>query len=309
MYLGIDFLINPALEASVVEVNVGLPGGAEEYDRTHLVYLHHPSDVFFRIEEISERVYKRPFKDYLDSLPFIESLKILKVWMDGQGPFPAALHPGLRLEDKWVQYQILSPLVPMPETMVFDPRKLDEAGNFLGRRGRLVLKSRLGRGGRHFRIVDDYPSLEAVSEDPNQFILQEYIDSRVDDFVFSIRSVAFAGEHVCLYANLSRRAYSNHGTLAYVLGGDKAGLADREFKTTVFDRRSWEADIWFGETEPAYLHHNLYEDEVARTALVLPDHVLDTIRALSVRIERFYDGLDSNSLPQACFEADTAGTI
>jgi hypothetical protein len=309
MYLGIDFLLNPALEPRVIEVNVGLPGGAEEYERTHLAYLHRPSDVFSRIEEISERVYRMPFKAYLESLPFIESLKILKLWMDGQGPFPAALHPGLRLEDKWVQYQILSPLVPMPETTVFDPGKMKETGNFLERKGRLVLKRRLGRGGRHFRIVDDYSSLESVSRDPNLFILQEHIDSRIDGFVFSIRSVAFGGEHVCLYANLSQRTYSNHGILAYILGGNGPGLADREFETVVFDQRSWEAKIWFGEAEPAYLHHNLYEDEVAGTALVLPGRLLDTVRAMSVRIERFYDGLDLSSLPKACFEENSPGTV
>jgi hypothetical protein len=92
--------------------------------------------------------------------------------------------------------------------------------------------------------------------------------------------------------------------LAYVKEGHDLGLADREFGTEFFDQKSWEAEIWFGGTEPAYLRHNLYEDEVAQTALILPDHLLRTIQALSVRIERFYEGLDWSSLPRACFEED-----
>jgi hypothetical protein len=306
MYLGIDFLIHPGLKPFIVEVNVGLPGGAEEYHRIHLAYLQRPSDIFSRIEEVSERVYGRPFKEYLHSLPFMESLKTFKLWMDGQGPFPSARHPGLRLEDKWVQYQILSPLAPMPETMVFDPGNMEDGERFLGRKGRLVLKRRLGRGGRNFRIIDEPLSLKAARTESYRYILQDYIDSRVDDYVFSIRSVAFGGEHICLYANLACRPNSNHGLLAYVTGGDHFGLADRDFKTVSFNQRSWEAKIWFGETEPAYLHHNLYEDEVARTAFILPAYLLKTIQALSVRIERFYDGLDLNSLPRACFEEDSA---
>ena len=305
MYLGIDFLISSGLKPYVIDVNVGLPGGAQEYHRTHQAYLHRPSKIFSRIEEISDRIYGRPFRAYLNSLPFIESLKLFKIWMDGQGPFPPVFHPGLRLEDKGVQYRVLSQLVPMPETLVFDPEKMDNAEMFLRRKGRLVLKPRLGRGGRNFSIIDDPSALQAARSETLRFLLQEHLDSRVDNFVFSVRSVAFGGEAVCMYANLSRRAYSNHGILAYVLAGDSFGLAQKDFKTKFFNQRSWEAEIWFGGAEPAYLHHNLYEDEVAQTALILPGGLLETIQALSVRIERFYDKLDLSSLPRACFEEES----
>jgi hypothetical protein len=309
MYLGIDFLISPGLEPFVIEVNVGLPGGAEEYQRTHLVFLQRPSDVFSRIEEISRRVYGLPFKDYLDSLPFMKSLKTFKIWMDGQGPFPPESHPGLRLEDKWVQYQILNPFVPMPETMVFDSRNVDKAEMFLRQKGRLVLKRRLGRGGRNFRVIDGPLALKDASSEAYPSVLQNHIDSKIQGYVFSVRSVAFGGEHVCLYANLSRRAHSNHGILVHVVEGDHFGLADKEFQTEFFNQKSWEAEIWFGRAEPAYLYHNLYEDEVARTALILPGDLFRTIRALSVRIERFYDGLDLTALPPACFEEGASFTV
>ena len=79
MYLGIDFLITPDLKPYVVEVNVDLPGEAQEYQLTHLVHFNRPSDVFDKIERTSQRLYGKPFKDYLHSLPFIESLKPFKI--------------------------------------------------------------------------------------------------------------------------------------------------------------------------------------------------------------------------------------
>ncbi len=70
MYLGIDFLISSEHKPYVSEVNVGLPGGAQEYHLTHLVHFGKPSDIFTRIEETSKRVYGKTFKDYL-SFPFL----------------------------------------------------------------------------------------------------------------------------------------------------------------------------------------------------------------------------------------------
>lgn len=94
--------------------------------------------------------------------------------MDGCGPFPGAFHPALRLEDKWVQYQILG-----------------------------------------------YP--------------------------------------------------------AFVAAGGSFRLENPDFEVRAFDRRSWEAAIWFGpdpSDDPPHLRHNLNEDEVAATALILPHVVL-----------------------------------
>ncbi len=148
MYLGIDFLVSPQLTPFVVEVNVGLPGGAQEYELTHQVFHGRPSGIFEKVERTSREVYGKPFQDYLHSLPFIQSLKPFKIWMDGMGPFPSAFHPGLRLEDKWIQYQLIHPMIAMPETMIFDPLHLPEAVRFLEQEGTIVLKQRLGRGGR-----------------------------------------------------------------------------------------------------------------------------------------------------------------
>lgn len=304
MYLGIDFLINSDLKPYVVEVNVGLPGGAQEYDLTHRVRYGVPSRIFDRIEAISQRVYGKPFQDYLEGLPFIKSLKTFKIWMDGQGPFPETFHPGLRLEDKWIQYELLKSLVPMPKTMLFDAAELGSGERFLREKGRLVLKRRLGRGARGFRIIDDAEAWTGPDLASGDYLLQEYLDSRVDGYTFSIRSVAFGGEFVCMYANLARRPFSNHGLLTFVSEGEPFGLETRSFLTKPVNERSWEAKIWFGTDEPDYLRHNLYEDEVAQTGLRLPEPLFRTIQSDSVKIERCYEGLDLSALPKACFERE-----
>jgi hypothetical protein len=302
MYLGIDFLITPDLRPCVVEVNVGLPGGAQEYELTHLVRFGKPSDIFNRIEETSLRVYGKTFKDYLHGLPFIESLKPFKIWMDGTGPFPHTFHPGLRLEDKWNQYQLLNCLIPMPETMVFDPSDLTVAERFLERKGKVVLKRRVGRGGRGLRIISDLETLRGLDLGSTQSLLQEYIESKIDGYTLSVRSIAFGGEFICMYANLSRRSTSNHGVLTFISRGHGFGLSERNFEVESFNNKSWEAQIWFGENDPPYLRHNLYEDEVAKTTLCLPRDIHRTIQERSVRIERFYEFLDLERLPRACFE-------
>lgn len=302
MYLGIDFLINPGLRPYVVEVNVGLPGGAQEYDLTHLVFYGRPSGIFDKIEKTSVRAYSIGFQKYISSLPFMESLKPFKIWMDGQGPYPPTFHPGLRLEDKWIQYQILNRLIPMPETKIFNPLELSEAEEFLERKRSLVLKRRVGRGGRGFQVIGDRKALVSTDLGGRPALLQEFIESRVDGFVFSIRSVAFGGEFICMYANLASRAPTNHGILTFVSAGDVFGLAKNPFKTRCFSQKSWEAELWFGHNEPAYLRHNLYEDEVAQTALILPRRLYRTLQSLSVKIERIYEGLDLSNLASACFE-------
>jgi hypothetical protein len=302
MYLGIDFLIAPDLRPYVVEVNQGLPGGAQEYDLTCIVYKGCPSNVFRTVDDIAYNIHGKTFREYLYSLPWLESLKAFKLWLDGAGQFSHVFHPALRLEDKWVQYQILSPLVPMPETRVLGPESRTEAVRFLADKGRLVRKRRLGRGGRGFRLVDGPEDLGMETHKDYGDLLQEWVDSRVGPYVLSIRSVAFGGHHICMYANLASRPHSNHGVLAYVDAGDRLMLGSDEFDIRAFNQKSWEADIWFGKDEPAYLRHNLYEDEVATTALLLPGNIIAAVKDISVRIERFYETLDLTALPSAFFE-------
>ncbi len=302
MYLGIDFLIAPDLTLYLVEVNVGLPGGAHEYDLTHRVHSGKPSDIFQRIESTSQKVYGKTFKDYLYSLPFISSLKPFKIWMDGMGPFPDTFHPGLRLEDKWNQYQLLKAVVPMPETMIFNPHDTSGIDSFLAGKQKVILKRRVGRGGRGLQIVTEPSSVSKLNLESNPSLLQEYVESRIIGWSLSVRSVAFGGEWMCMYANLAARSASNHGMLTFVSPGSPFGLSEKHFKTERFNQKSWEAEIWFGKSEPEYLRHNLYEEEVARATLLIPEPSLDKMKELSIKVERIYEGLDLDRLPKACFE-------
>jgi len=302
MYLGIDFLMTSDLKLYLVEVNVGLPGGANEYHLTHLVHLGKPSDIFRRIEQISQKVYGKKFKDYLDLLPFIESLKPFKIWMDGMGPFPTTFHPALRLEDKWNQYQLIKAIAPMPETMILDPRDLMRAKRFVESKGKAVLKRRVGRGGRNFQVITDPSTLSEWNRESNDYLLQEYVESKMNGYSFSIRSVAFGGAFICMVANLSTKPNSNHGVLTFISSGHFFGLKEKFFNTESFNQKSWEAEIWFGRNEPPYLRHNLYEEEVSKTTLVLPEFICTMIQNLSVKIERYYEEMDFASLPKACFE-------
>jgi hypothetical protein len=302
MYLGIDFLITPELKLYLLEVNVGLPGGAHEYHLTHTVRIGKPSDIFQRIESTSQKIYGKTFTDYLHSLPFIDSLKPFKIWMDGMGPFPDTFHPGLRLEDKWNQYRLLKTIAPMPETMIFDPKDTAGVDRFIERRKKVVLKRRVGRGGRNLQIITEPSSLWKLNLGSNPYLLQEYVESKVNGWSLSVRSVAFGGEFMCVYANLSNRPASNHGILTFISPGTPFGLSEKHFKTDLFNQKSWEAAIWFGKNEPGYLKHNLYEDEVARTTLLIPEPLLEKIKELAIKIERMYDGLDLFRLPKACFE-------
>jgi hypothetical protein len=302
MYLGIDFLITPELKLYLVEVNVGLPGGAHEYHLTHTVHVGKPSDIFERIESTSQKIYGKAFTDYLHSLPFVDSLKLFKIWMDGMGPFPGTFHPGLRLEDKWNQYQLLKTIAPMPETMIFDPEDAAGVKRFIERRKKVVLKRRVGRGGRNLQIITEPSSLWKLNLGSDPYLLQEYVESKINGWSLSVRSVAFGGEFMCMYANLAARPASNHGILAFISPGSPFGLSGKHLKTESFNQRSWEAEIWFGKNEPEYLRHNLYEEEVARSTLLIPDLLLKKIKELSIKIERIYEGLNLFGLPKACFE-------
>jgi len=302
VYLGLDFLLTSRTELFVLEVNVGLPGGAHEYDLAHVVQLGVSSGIFDKIERTSQQVYGKPFRAYLHSLPFLESLKQFKLWMDDMGPFPSVFHPGLRLEDKWNQYQLLKDSVRMPETILLNLNDLAQAETFFEARGKVVLKRRVGRGGREFQIITVPSTLLGLDLQSKPYLLQEYIESRVEGYSLSIRSVVFGGEFMCMVANLADRPNSNHGTLAYISPSSTFGLGEKHFKTEFFNKRSWEADIWFEGKEPPYLRHNLYEEEVAKSALNLPESILQQIKDTSIAIERRYEETDLSSLPKACFE-------
>ncbi len=302
MYLGLDFLLPPSLDPVLIEVNVGLPGGAEEYDRAYQALYRRPSGIFDRIEGIARRVCGRSFSEYLGAQSFLPALKEMKLWLDGRGPFPGRFHPALRLEDKWVQTRILRDAAVWPETVLLDAADLGPAEDLLRRRGRLAAKLRSGRGGRGFLVFETAGDLRRAAGDGPPRLVQEWIESRVGDFTLSVRAVAFGGEFVCAYANLARREYSNHGLIAVVEEGPRFGLEPSSFGTRRFEAPSWESRLWFGDRPPVYLRRNLQEDEAAEAALRLPGPVFAAVRGAAVRVERLYEALDYDRLPRAWFE-------
>jgi hypothetical protein len=301
MYLGIDFLIGTGLRPFVVDVNLGLSGGAQEYDRTFIVRAGVPSGIFEDLDAVSRASYGKPFAAYLNSLAFLPELKSFKLWMDGEGLLPADIPPILRLEDKWVQYRVLKGRVPMPASVPFDAAHKRAAQSLLERCGSLVVKRRAGRGGLGFGIVRDPGSLRRPPDPAWPMLLQEPVDSRVDGYVFSLRAVVFAGRFLCAYANLARSAPTNRGTLAFVEPGARFGLTDRSFETVSFREKSWEAQIWFGGETPAHLARNLFEVTVARASLVLPEALWDEIRTEALDIEQIYETIVPAALPRAFF--------
>ncbi len=152
------------------------------------------------------------------------------------------------------------------------------------------------------QIVTEPSSVRKLNLGSNPYLLQEYVESKTNGWSLSVRSVVFGGEFMCMYANLAARPASNHGVLAFISPGNRFGLSETHLETEIFNQKSWEAKIWFGKTEPEYLRHNLYEEEVARATLLIPEILLDKIKGLSVEVEKIYEGLDLSGLPKACFE-------
>ena len=307
MYLGIDFLISSTGEPFVIEANFGLPGGATEYDRAFRTRYGRPSGIFSAVDNAARRSGGLSFREQMAGWPFLDSLKSFKLWIDGLAGFPPRPHPPLRLEDKWVQYQVLRGAVPMPETMLLESGRMGPAEAFLERAGVLVSKPRSGRGGRGFSVVRSRAELRALAGDSRPRILQERIDFRAGRFTASMRAVAFDGEFLCAYVNLTEREFSNHGAIAAVVEGEPLGLERENFKVRRFQDRSWEAELWFEGREPADLRHNLYEDEAADAAFLLPGPLFQRIADLSVRVERLYNSLDFSTLPRAWFEVTPIG--
>ncbi len=301
MYLAIDFLITPVLKIYLTEVHVGLPSGAHQYHLAHLAHFGKPSDIFRRIEWTSRKVYGKTFKDYIHSLPFIETRKSFEKWMDGAGPFPGISHPGLRLEDRWNQYQLIKAIAPMPETIILDPEDLAGTDRFIESKKKVILKRRVGRDGGELQVISEPSALWKLNLISHHYLLQEYVESKIDGYRLLIRSVAFGGEFMCMVAHLFATSISGGATLAFVASGNPFGLTEGKFKTESFNETSWESGIWAGEDESKDQRNNPAE-EVARTTLILPEPFSRTIKELSVRVERLYDRLDLSALPKACFE-------
>ena len=307
MYIGADFLIDKDLRLFLSEVNTGVPAGAQEFDFVYKEKFKKSSGVFQKIESLSQRYTGKNFFGYINELPFIDDLRALKIWMDGKGPLPDSPSKALRLEDKWIQYQILSHTWPMAPTEIFKNQMTITDMKFIPREYPIVLKKRYGRGGRGFHLIQNTKELRKTKIEKNAYIVQPYIDSAIGQFRLSIRAAAFMGTFICMFASLSEKLTSNHGIRFFVTPGNGFKLTKENFEVKEIIHKSWEADIFYNRNIPDYLYHDVYEETIGLAELIIPERLYGDIQNIAASISNFYKNLDFNTLPRASIEElDTA---
>lgn len=277
MYIGIDFLIDRGRKLFLSEVNTGVPAGAFEYDLVYREHFGKPSGIFNRINNISKKNFSLSFKDYVRNLSYIDDLKMLKIWMDGKGVFPSNPSPRLRIEDKWIQYNLLSPEFDMLPTEIYDAEKKVLLSSFHPDDTSFVIKRRLGRGGQGFRIFKKRERITELEEPENHYIVQPWINSSVENLSMSVRATAFCGEFICMFASLSPREVSNHGYRFYVKPGNRFGLLKRDYRLKDVVKRSWEAEILFGDNIPSYLKKSVMVETISDDTLIIPEAIYEKI--------------------------------
>ena len=293
MYIGADFLIDKNLNLYLSEVNTGVPAGAQEYDFVYRAQYGRPSSVFQKIESISQKHSGKKFFDYINGLPFMDDLRALKIWMDGKGPLPKNPSKALRLEDKWVQYLVLSKSYPMIPTEVFQDKRT---------RTPFVLKKRYGRGGKGLTLINSPEDLNEWKIMENFYIVQPYLDSSLGPFKMSVRAASFMGQFICMFASLSRKLTSNHGIRFYVMPGDSLRLTEKNFTVREIVQKCWEADIFYKGDIPDYLYHDVYEETIAEAGLIIPERLYTDIQRISASISDFYKDIDFHTLPKSFIE-------
>jgi len=299
MYIGADFLIDKDLRLYLSEVNTGIPAGAQEYDFVYRTKFGKPSGVFQRIESLAQKYFKKTFCEYMQDLPFMDDLRALKIWMDGKGPFPEKPDKALRLEDKWVQYVILSKSFPMIQTEIFLPDKEKKVIKLLSRGIPVVFKKRFGRGGKGFVLIKDLEELRRANLTENEFIMQPYLESSIGSYKLSIRAASFMGHFICMFASLSQKLTSNHGIRFFISPGDGLKLTKKDFKIKKIVKKSWEADIFYKGDIPDYLYHDVYEETIAEAELIIPERLCQDIRKISASVSGLYRDMDFDSLPES----------
>jgi glutathione synthase/RimK-type ligase-like ATP-grasp enzyme len=302
MYIGVDFLFDRTGSLFLSEVNTGVPAGASEFDLAFRMREGAASDVFERIEAVSRETHGKTFREHIQSLPWLDDLRRLKIWMDGQGPFPEDPHPALRLEDKWVQHQLLASQFSVIPTSLWTPKSRERTLRALTKGQRFVLKRRLTRGGKGLRILKAAASRAAIPSPNEELIVQPYIESRISKYALSVRAAAFSGRFLCMFASLANRSTSNHGIRFLVSQGESIKLNPPDFKTRDIVQKSWEADIFYRGRIPNYLYHNVYEEQIAEAELFLPEAHIDRIKQAAAEISRLYGQLDFSTLQPSWIE-------
>ncbi|MBI5374282.1 MAG: hypothetical protein HZA77_02540 [Candidatus Schekmanbacteria bacterium] len=303
MYLGIDFLIAGDGTPFISEVNIGLPGGAFEYDVASRLTYGRSSGIYDRIDEIAKKVYGRSFSDYITSTPWFEEHRKFKIWLDRKGPLPQKLYPLFRLEDKWVQYEFLKEKFNLPYSEIYTG-KAEQVEKMIERFGKTALKRRAGRWSKGFRAIAgiaDLPLLE--NELPEEYICSQFITSKISDYLFSVRANVFEEEFLCLSGDLTPSYQSKWRFIVAVEEGKGLQLRDEHFETVDVCEPAWEGEVWCKDMEiPEHMKLNLTSDMAALTIAYLTKKTIKDIKETSLKIGKFYDSLDPETLPKAFFE-------
>jgi len=297
MYIGADFLIDRGGTLYLSEVNTGVPAGATEYDLVFRSRHGQTSGIFDRIEALAQETYGCGFAAHIRALPWIDDLVSLKIWMDGRGPRPKDPHPALRLEDKWVQYSLLSESFPMIPSWLWDDTRRTQAARLFSREGRMILKRRLARGGKGLQVVNEIRELDSLRLPLNLYLMQPFVDSRIGRYALSIRAAAFAGRFLCMFASLAPHSTSNHGIRFLVQPGETLSLIPEDFRTRKIVQKAWEAEIFYKEDIPEYLYQDIWEERIAEALLCLPQALWRRIKRLSGEISALYSELKFPDLP------------
>lgn len=299
MYIGADFLVDKDLRLYLSEVNTGIPAGAQEYDFVYRTKYGKPSGIFRNVESLAQKYFGKTFREYMQGLPFMDDLRALKIWMDGRGSFPEKPNKALRLEDKWIQYLILSKSFPMVQTEIFSLDKAKKITELLSRDFPVVFKKRYGRGGKGLVVVKDSEEFRRAGLRENEFVMQPYVESSIGPYTFSIRAASFMGHFICMFGSLSRKRISNHGIRFFISPGERLEITKKDFKIKKIVQKSWEADIFYKGDIPDYLYHDVYEERIAGAELIIPERLYEDIQRISASVSRLYQDMDFDSLPES----------
>jgi hypothetical protein len=292
MYIGLDFLIDGNNKLYLSEINTGLPAGAFEYDLVFSEQFGKPSGVFKLLDSISKKNFSVIFKEYIRNLSYIGDLIKLKIWMDGEGSFPENLPKELILEDKWIQYNIFFKKFNMLPTKIYSNENKDLYKNFGHRDSKFVLKRRLGRGGKEFKVFQKTDNIEGLIFPEEHYIIQPFIDSVIQDLRMSIRAIAFCGRFICMFASLSQRMVSNHGHRFYISPGNKLDILKKDYKLRTIFKKSWEAEILFGDDIPYYLNKSIFNETISDGRLIIPYEIFSRIKKISSEASRLLMKID-----------------
>lgn len=302
MFLGIDFLIDSKGTPFVSEVNIGLPGGVFEFALAERYIYNRETTVFNLIENISQECYGKSFREYIRGSSEFDLHRKFKIWMDRAGKKPAKILPFFRLEDKWNQYNLLKDNFRVPFTEIFTGNA-EQLESLSDRYGKVALKRRCGRWSKGFKIFNNNLDRKDFAElEGDNYICQQFIDSKIDDYIFSVRVNTLAGFFLCISGDLTPSYTSVWRYITPVEEGNKQKIEKKHFDILDIIEPSWEGKIWCNNQIPEYMKLNLTRDKIAITRAFLKKNTIKEIRKISSGISNLYERINPSQLPPAFFE-------